>query len=118
MQEFVKTMAEQTVAALEVLGIVIICMVVIVATVHAVINLFQRMEGDELFRRYRHAVIRGVLMGLDLLVASDIIRTIAVEFTLYSLATLGIIVAIRTLLSFTLEVEMTGKWPWQNSAEE
>ncbi|MFP4597159.1 MAG: DUF1622 domain-containing protein [Persicimonas sp.] len=118
MEDFVKTMAEQTVTALEILGIVIICLVVIAATTRAAINLFQRMEGDELFRRYRHSVIRGVLMGLDLLVASDIIRTVAVEFTLYSLATLGIIVAIRTLLSFTLEVEMTGKWPWQNGPEE
>jgi uncharacterized membrane protein len=56
---------------------------------------------------------RAILLGLELLVAADIIRTVAVEPTLDNLAVLGVIVLIRTFLSFTLEIEISGQLPWR-----
>ncbi|MGE3262764.1 MAG: DUF1622 domain-containing protein [Bacteriovoracia bacterium] len=56
---------------------------------------------------------RSILLGLEFLVAGDIISTIAIEPTLMSVTVLGLIVIIRTFLSFSLEVEIDGRWPWQ-----
>lgn len=56
---------------------------------------------------------RPILLGLELLVAADIIRTVAVTPTLDSVAVLAAIVVIRTFLSWSLELEITGQWPWQ-----
>jgi uncharacterized membrane protein len=65
------------------------------------------------FQRARSRLGRAILLGLELLVAGDIIRTVAVPPTFTSVGVLAIIVAIRTFLSFTLEVEIAGRWPWQ-----
>jgi uncharacterized membrane protein len=65
---------------------------------------------------YRRSLGRAILLGLEFLVAADIIRTIAVAPTLESLAVLAGIVLIRTFLSFSLELEITGRWPWQKRA--
>ena len=56
---------------------------------------------------------RAILLGLEFLVAADIIHTVAVEPTLQNVLVLGVVVIIRTFLSFTLELEIEGKWPWQ-----
>lgn len=61
---------------------------------------------------------RGVLLGLEVLVAGDIIRTVVVAATLESLAVLASLVAIRTFLSWSLEVEIEGRWPWQRAAQQ
>jgi len=65
----------------------------------------------------RKTLGRSILTGLELLVAADIIRTVAVEPTLRSVLVLGLIVLIRTFLSFSLEVEIDGRWPWQGRRE-
>ena len=67
------------------------------------------------YRRYRQELGQTILLGLELLVAGDIIRTVAAEPTLTSVGVLAIIVLVRTFLSFSLEVELTGRWPWQNN---
>lgn len=72
----------------------------------------QRREPD-VYRSYRRQLGRSILLGLELLVAADIIRTVAVTPTLSSVAVLGVVVLIRTFLSFSLELEITGRWPWQ-----
>jgi uncharacterized membrane protein len=61
---------------------------------------------------------RSILLGLEILVAADLIRTIAVEPTLDNLAVLGVLIVLRTFLSFSLEVEIDGRWPWQHSKAE
>jgi len=61
---------------------------------------------------------RGILLGLEFLVAADIINTVAIEPTLNSVAVLAGIVLIRTFLSWSLEVEIEGRWPWQRAAAE
>ena len=66
------------------------------------------------YRRFRQQLGQAILLGLELLVAGDIVRTVAAEPTLTSIAVLAGIVLIRTFLSFSLEVELTGRWPWQS----
>jgi hypothetical protein len=60
-------------------------------------------------------VRRSILLGLEFLVAADIIRTVAVQPSLENVAVLGLIVLIRTFLSFSLEVEIDGRWPWRRA---
>lgn len=72
-----------------------------------------RQSRADLVPQFRKTLGRSILTGLELLVAADIIRTVAVEPTLQSVLVLGLIVIIRTFLSFSLEVEIDGRWPWQ-----
>ncbi len=68
------------------------------------------------YRSYRQLLGRSILLGLEFLVAADIIRTVAITPTFESVGVLAIIVVIRTFLSFSLELEITGRWPWQKEA--
>lgn len=72
----------------------------------------------EVYRPFRQQLGRSILLGLELLVAADIIRTVAVRPDLRSVAVLGGIVLIRTFLSFSLELEVTGYWPWQSRKKQ
>jgi uncharacterized membrane protein len=81
------------------------------ATVLAAYRLQQRHADT--YRLYRRQLGRSILLGLELLVAADIIRTVAVTPTVRSVLVLAGIVLIRTFLSFSLELEITGRWPWQ-----
>ncbi len=113
MNEIVKPMAEWCAAILEILGLGIITGLSLYALGYALFRLFQGTDAGIIFQKTRSRLIRGILLGLEFLVAADIINTVAVELSLHSVTVLAIIVAIRTFLSFALEVEMTGKWPWQ-----
>lgn len=75
-----------------------------------------RGERGALVATFRSNLGRSILLGLEFLVAADIINTVGVEPTLASLAVLAGIVLIRTFLSFSLEVEIEGRWPWQKRA--
>jgi uncharacterized membrane protein len=63
--------------------------------------------------RYKQHLGKPLLLGLELLVAADVIRTVALELTLANVGVLGLLVLVRTLLSWSLAVEMEGRWPWQ-----
>lgn len=76
----------------------------------------RRVFGDDAesaFLGYRRDLGRTLLLTLEFLIAGDILETVAVERTVTSLALLGGLVVIRTFLSFTLEAEINGRWPWQ-----
>ena len=73
-----------------------------------------RADRQGTYTRFRRQLGRSILLGLELLVAADIIRTVAITPTLDSVLVLGLIVLIRTFLSFSLELEITGRWPWQS----
>ncbi len=62
---------------------------------------------------FRRTFSRGVLLGLDLLIAADIIRTVTLEPTLENVAALGLLVVVRTFLAWALVMEAEGRWPWQ-----
>jgi Protein of unknown function (DUF1622) len=70
---------------------------------------------DGRYRELRANLGRAILLGLEFLVAADIIGTVAIEPSFRSLGVLALIVAIRTFLSFSLELEISGRWPWQHS---
>ncbi|MBI3227091.1 MAG: DUF1622 domain-containing protein [Mycolicibacterium cosmeticum] len=76
---------------------------------------FRRMrdKATDPYRFFREQLGRSILLGLEFLVAADIIRTVAITPTWQSVVVLAGIVVIRTFLSFSLEVEITGRWPWQ-----
>jgi uncharacterized membrane protein len=65
------------------------------------------------YQEFRHRTGRSIILGLDFLIAADIIKTILVDNTLISVSILGLVVLIRTFLSMTLHVEVEGCWPWQ-----
>ncbi|GAA6527454.1 DUF1622 domain-containing protein [Intrasporangium sp. DVR] len=111
-------------SAIEAVGQVMDVAGVVVMVVGAVVSVplalrQSRRGGDEpavamsVYRSYRQHLGRSILLGLELLVAADIIRTVAVTPTFASVGVLAVIVAIRTFLSFSLELEITGRWPWQ-----
>lgn len=92
-------------------GVVIIAVGAVVAAGIAVGRLVRR--SADVYRGFREQLGRSILLGLEFLVAADIIRTVAVTPNARSVAVLAGIVAIRTFLSFSLELEITGRWPWQ-----
>jgi uncharacterized membrane protein len=72
---------------------------------------------EQTYRDLRADLGRAILLGLEFLVAADIIGTVAIEPSFRSLGVLALIVAIRTFLSFSLELEISGRWPWQHPHE-
>jgi len=72
--------------------------------------------GRAMFKAFRYRLGRAIILGLEFLVAADILRTISTRPTVSEVAVLGGIVLIRTFLSFSLEVELEGRWPWQAQA--
>ena len=96
----------------ELAGIAVILVGAIVAAVLYAVAL-RRTRPGLAFAALRSNLGRSILLGLELLVAADIINTVAIEPTLDSVLVLGAIVLIRTFLSFSLEVEIEGRWPWQ-----
>jgi uncharacterized membrane protein len=96
---------------IEAFGVAAIVIGAVGATIVAGVRLL-RGRAD-VYRGYREQLGRSILLGLELLVAADIIRTVAAPPSLIGVTVLAIIVAIRTFLSFSLQLEVTGKWPWQ-----
>lgn len=113
MTELIRPAAEWCAAAIEAVGIAIIAGVALYTLGYAVFQMVRRPDIGEAVDRTRRVLGRGIILGLEFLVAADIIHTVAVELTFESIGVLAIIVLIRTFLSFTLEVELKGRWPWQ-----
>ena len=106
-----------TATGIEVAGVAIIVVGAAIATVRY-LRSGPALGWARAYRRYRADLGRGILLGLELLVAADIIGTVAATPTLQSLAVLGLIVLIRTFLSFSLEVEIEGRLPWRAAEAE
>ena len=104
--------------AIEIGGIAIIVLGLLGASIAVVWQVLRGRSGSEAFGLYRSNLGRAILLGLEFLVAADIISTVAIEPTLQSLLILGGIVLIRTFLSFSLEVEIEGRWPWDRHKGE
>jgi uncharacterized membrane protein len=97
--------------AVDAVGVVIVVAGALFATGRFLFG--RRNEPAGLYRRYRQDLGRAILLGLEFLVAGDIIRTVVVAPTLENVMVLGLIVLIRTFLSMALELELEGRWPWQ-----
>ncbi|MDQ7735077.1 DUF1622 domain-containing protein [Halomonas sp. SpR1] len=112
--EIVKPFAEWGVAIMEIVGISIIVGFAFFALLVEPILRWKQNNNEPVFHQVRQRLGKGILLGLEFLVAADIIHTVAVELTFKTVGILAIVVLIRTFLSFTLEVELSGRWPWQN----
>jgi uncharacterized membrane protein len=108
---------EPLASLLEIFGVAVIVIGVIVATISYVRDVVGRK--DELaYARYRANLGRGILLGLEILIGADIIATIVAPLTWESVGILGLIVLIRTFLSFSLEAEIDGEWPWKRQERD
>ena len=103
---------ELTAQAIEALAVLIMVIFILIGTARWLLEGPKAIE--EGYTRYRVVLGKALLIGLELLVAADIIRTVALEPTLLNMATLGVLVIVRTFLGWTLTVEVEGHWPWQS----
>jgi len=117
-REAVNFALEWVSTGIEVTGVAIIVIGAIAATLIFIYGGLATVGWPAAFRLYRANLGRGILLGLELLVAADIIGTVAVTPSIQNVAILGLIVLIRTFLSFSLEVEIEGRWPWQRAADQ
>lgn len=101
---------------IDAVGVAVIALGALISAAGAIPRL-RRKTGD-VYRVFRQQLGRSILLGLEFLVAADIIRTVAVTPDARSVAVLGGIVLIRTFLSFSLELEVTGYWPWQKNRQQ
>lgn len=115
MADWLRPFAQTAAAFTEMLGIIIIVGFALYTLFHAGLQLLRRKASQTLYEDVRHRLGRGILLGLEFLVAADIIHTVAVELSYRSVGLLAVILVIRTFLSFTLELELDGRWPWQRS---
>lgn len=79
------------------------------------LSYFQKEPDGVAYRTFRRQLGRSIILGLEFLIAGDIIRTVVVADTLTNITILGLIILIRTFLSFTLHLEVEGHWPWQQA---
>ena len=97
----------------EVAGVAVLLLGAVFAGGAFATRVARRAGFHDAYQMLRADLGRAILLGLELLVIADIIGTVAIEPTLHNLGVLAVIVAIRTFLSFALELEVSGHWPWQ-----
>jgi uncharacterized membrane protein len=102
--------------AFEVIGAVVLLAGLFLAVVLAVRVIRRSRDGQQAYRVLRQSFGGAILLGLEILVAADLLRTVAVEPTLDNVLILAVIVLIRTVLSFSLEIEIEGVAPWRRAA--
>lgn len=103
---------------LDAAGVILMIGGVLLAALFALARIRAEGLSDDAYRHFRQSLGRAILLGLELLVAADIIRTVAVAPTFRSAGVLAIVVVIRTFLSMSLEVELEGRWPWQKAGTD
>ena len=91
----------------------IIVIGVVVALARYVIDLSLRRGTGDRYHQLKVRLAKALILSLEVLVAADIIRTVALELTLQAVSVLGLLVLIRTFLSWALVVEIEGRWPWR-----
>ena len=107
---------ERGAIAIEGLAVLLIVGFALVATVIWAYRSFTQHDVSGVYKTYRTTLARSLLLGLELLVAADIVRTVALDTTVANILGLAMLVLIRTFLSWSLVVEIEGRWPWQSKA--
>jgi len=105
---------ERAAVFIEVLAVAIIVSAILIALLRYLVDLVLNRERDQLYHKLKISLGKALLLGLEVLVAADIIHTVALEATMESVFVLGLLVLVRTFLSWALVVEMEGRWPWQS----
>jgi uncharacterized membrane protein len=110
-RESIASIIETAAMGIEIIGVAVIVGIIAFGGLLCLIRSAKRQAG--VFREYKVHIGRALQMGLEFLVAADIIRTVTVQLTFRDVATLGLLVFVRTFLSWSLAVETEGRWPWQ-----
>ena len=118
MTEQIHAYVDQFAKALELAGVAIIVGGIVLATWWFIRDGGRAGDWQSGYLNYRSNIGRGILLGLELLVGADIIATITAPLTIMSVGLLAGIVLIRTFLSFSLETEIEGCWPWQRAVKD
>lgn len=113
LKQLSETLVPPVVLVIELIGVAIIAVGAFVTLALFLIHIARREEMEKAIGQFRSSLGRAILVGLEFLVAADIINTVVIELTLENVLSLAVIVIIRTLLSFSLEAEIEGRWPWQ-----
>jgi uncharacterized membrane protein len=110
----IRMVIEWAALVIEILGAtVIVAGVLKVAVTRGTIRYLFQLGKPGAYESYKHQLGKTLLLGLEFLVAGDVVRTVALEPTLNNVGVLGLLVLIRTFLSWSLTVEIEGRWPWQ-----
>jgi len=117
--ELILQWIETAALAIEILAVIIIIVAIFYSMARYTLNTVLRPKStlEDRYGRLKASLGRSLLLGLEILVAADVVRTVALEATLQSVAVLGLLVLIRTFLSWALVVEIEGRWPWQPPRE-
>jgi uncharacterized membrane protein len=118
LEDFAIHTAHNVTRVVELTGIAIIAVGAFATLLLFLYRLASGADRDQAAANLRSSLGRAILLGLEFLVAGDIINTVAVQPSLSSVAVLAGIVAIRTFLSFSLETEIEGRWPWQRGGQQ
>lgn len=106
---------EQIGLAFELAGVAALLIGSILSFTWYLVALIRFRNGPSAYRRLRLLMGRSIILGLELLIAADIITSVAIDPTFESVGVLGLIVLVRTFLSWSLQVEIDGEWPWQRT---
>ena len=118
MVEVIQMLIELAAFGIEVLAVaVILAAVIVVAVSRGTMRYLFRPGTQSAYESYKLRLGKALLLGLEFLVAADVVRTVTLRPTLNNVALLGLLVFIRTFLSWSLVVEIEGRWPWQAQAE-
>jgi uncharacterized membrane protein len=119
----IRDLMELASLGVEILAVVIMVSFIIIGTTRWVVQSTRKLGDDPVknvriaYEGYRLMLGKSMLVGLELLVAADIIRTVALDLTLINIELLGALVVVRTFLGWSIVVELEGRWPWQNKKE-
>ncbi len=113
--EMTRNLVEMAVLIIEALAVVVILVATIFGTLRYVFQFLSRVPQS--YEHYRGQLGKSLLLGLQLLVAADVVRTVALQPTLENVVVLGLLVLVRTFLSWSTVVEIEGRWPWHSLRE-
>jgi len=108
-----RILIEYSAQAIEMFAVAIIMIAIVHGTIRYLIRVNQ--QAGDAYQRLKAQLGKALLLGLEFLVAADIIRTVALEPNLQNVVILGLLVVIRTFLSWSLVVEIEGHWPWRGT---
>jgi uncharacterized membrane protein len=111
-----RNLIEVAAETIEVMAVATIVVAIVYGSARFLLHIQQK--ADNAYEQYKAHLGRGLLLGLEFLVAADIIRTVALEPTMQNVVILGLLVVIRTFLSWSLVVEIEGRWPWRATRRE
>jgi len=102
-----------TAEVFEALGVTILAIGIAIGVIQLLRTRFTKKTASKAVAEFRVQIGQTMLLGLEVLIAADIVKTVAVDVTLVNMSALGLLVAVRTFLSWSLELEIDGCWPWQ-----